>query len=64
MLGYIAPQNLGGTIGRRDEAEQHADGGRLARAVWSEQAKDRALSDLTRQVPDRYELVEPFGDVP
>ena len=47
--------------GRLDEADQHADGGRLSRTVWSEKAEDLARLELKRNVVDDGALADDFG---
>src|SRR5207245_6710889 len=50
--------------GRRlDEADQHADGGRLAGAVWSEKAEDLARLELKRNVIDDGAFADDFRKI-
>ena len=52
----------GGAGGRGDQAEQHAQGGRLAGAVGAEEAGDRPLVDLEVEVVDGEHVAEALGE--
>ena len=52
-----------GAAGRADQAEQHAQRGRLARAVGAEEAGDAAGLDGEGQAVDGGEVAEPLGQV-
>ena len=48
---------------RRDEPDDHVEGGGLARAVRAEQADDLARTDLERQVTDHGACAIGLGEV-
>src|SRR5205814_783026 len=55
---HLARATVGG-----EEAAEHAQGRRLPRAVWAEEAGDVALLDLDRDVVDCGERAEAFAQV-
>src|SRR5262249_55750098 len=44
------------------EATDHVEERRLARAVWSNEARDRSLGDRQRAAGERFDAAEAFGD--
>src|SRR5881394_620636 len=48
--------NLRLALGRQHAGGQDSDGGRLARAVWSEQAKELAARHFKRNAVERFDL--------
>ena len=46
VLDHVQAGHVGGAAGRDDERGEHADGGRLARAVRAEQAEELAARDV------------------
>ena len=55
-FGRAESLDLGITAGRRQQAENHADGRRLARAIGPEQAENFARTDAKREMIDRHNL--------
>src|SRR2546430_16915231 len=53
--------DVGAAGSRRDEPGEHAHGGGLAGAVWSEEAEHLARADLKAHVFHRRERVVVFG---
>ena len=59
---HVLPVDENSSRGRRLEARQHAQQGRLATARAAEQTEDFALENAERDVVDRDEITKSFGD--
>ncbi len=55
------PQHTHAAMIGRQQAQQHRDSGRLARAVWPQQRHRLALANLQVEVIDRAQIAEVFG---
>src|SRR5262245_18722092 len=58
------PVDRGGAGGGTGQPEQHAQGGRLASAVGSEEAGDQATSDVDAEIVDGEHVAVLLGEAP
>src|SRR5579875_900018 len=60
---HVLAEEAPPAVGRADQPEEDADGGRLARSVGAEEAEDAALGDVESDPVDGGHPAEAFGQV-
>jgi hypothetical protein len=63
MFGQIKPKHVDAADGRRNETQQHMNGGGFPGTIRSKQSQYFTLFDVERNIVDSGEIVKPLGKV-
>src|SRR5262245_1222304 len=61
LRSNFLPQHRNISTVRRNNIDDHSDGGRLTRPIRPKEAKDRALRNFERKISDSQEITKLFG---